>query len=555
MCWNPKEALSAAEIVVIPYNMLLSSATRQSIGLSLRSCLVLIDEAHNIPEVLRSISSSRVPLPIIESALNQLLLYMKKYKERLAERNIFYLGQIRRCLVSMKRFLNRDQERNQMMTSTELLFALKLDNMNLFKILKYLEKSRLSQKLLGFTNNIQLKEKESNETNLKEQENTMSKHVSALSMIQEFLVYLTGRKNEGKIIVEWHPKQKEADSELRSTQLVSVPSFRFVLLKPATQFRSILDEAHAVVLAGGTLRPFSHISTELLSCAKSEGLVKKSAEAEMQCETSLANGNSSVTMISSSLTTFTCNHVVPTSNVHISCLSCGPTNKQLDFRHSTRSSSAMCDELGRIVLNCCSVIPAGVVIFLPSYTYEAHIVNHWKKTGIFEKINRKKNVFREPKNPRHIEKCLATYSREAQSQNGSILLSVIGGKMSEGINFADDMARCVLVVGLPYPDFKCPEMREKMDSLDRAFLDGKSMISGQSYYQNLCMRALNQSIGRAIRHANDYAAIILVDKRYVCEPKIWNGLPFWLRKGQPKATQVSFGDAISGLHEFFNRRI
>ena len=470
------------------------------------------------------------------------------------EKNIFYLGQIRRCLVSMKRFLKRDQEKNQMMTSTELLFTLKLDNMNLFKVLKYLEKSRLSQKLLGFTNNNHLKEKESNKIHLKEQDSTISKHVSALSMIQEFLVYLTGRKNEGKILVEWPSNQKEANDESRSMQLASEPSFRFVLLKPATQFRSVLDEAHAVVLAGGTLRPFSHISTELLSCAKSEGLVKKSAEAEKKCEISLANGSSSVTMISSSLTTFTCNHVVPVSNVHISCLSCGPTKKQLDFRHSSRSSGAMCDELGRIVLNCCSVIPAGVVIFLPSYTYEAHIVNHWKKSGIFEQINRKKKIFREPKNSRDIEKCLSTFSREAQSQSGSILLSVIGGKMSEGINFADDMARCVIVVGLPYPDFKCPEMREKMDSLDRAFADGKSMISGQSYYQNLCMRALNQSIGRAIRHADDYAAIVLVDKRYICEPKIWNGLPFWLRKGQPKATQVSFGQTISGLRDFFDSK-
>lgn len=39
-------------------------------------------------------------------------------------------------------------------------------------------------------------------------------------------------------------------------------------------------------------------------------------------------------------------------------------------------------------------------------------------------------------------------------------------------------------------------------------------VSGKSYYQNLCMRAVNQSIGRAIRHANDWAAIVLVDRRY-----------------------------------------
>lgn len=40
-------------------------------------------------------------------------------------------------------------------------------------------------------------------------------------------------------------------------------------------------------------------------------------------------------------------------------------------------------------------------------------------------------------------------------------------------------------------------------------------VSGRSYYQTLCMRAVNQSIGRAIRHANDWAAIVLVDRRCV----------------------------------------
>jgi chromosome transmission fidelity protein 1 len=42
------------------------------------------------------------------------------------------------------------------------------------------------------------------------------------------------------------------------------------------------------------------------------------------------------------------------------------------------------------------------------------------------------------------------------------LFSVINGKLSEGINFSDQLARCVVVVGLPYPDVRDPVLQEKM---------------------------------------------------------------------------------------------
>ncbi len=43
---------------------------------------------------------------------------------------------------------------------------------------------------------------------------------------------------------------------------------------------------------------------------------------------------------------------------------------------------------------------------------------------------------------------------------------MIGGKLSEGINFSDDLARGIIVFGLPYSNFFSPELQEKMKYYD-----------------------------------------------------------------------------------------
>jgi chromosome transmission fidelity protein 1 len=179
-------------------------------------------------------------------------------------------------------------------------------------------------------------------------------------------------------------------------------------------------------------------------------------------------------------------------------------------------------------------------------------MRRWKATGLLQTMQRYKKVHREPKSSQQVELALDAYSRDATS-NGALLLSVVGGKMSEGINFANDMARCVMVVGLPYPDITDPELKEKMSTMDAAAAKSKSSISGQAYYQNLCMRAVNQSVGRAIRHAQDYAAIVLADFRYSTDPRVASSLPQWLRRGGTQASRdKSFGGVMKRLTSFFD---
>jgi chromosome transmission fidelity protein 1 len=122
----------------------------------------------------------------------------------------------------------------------------------------------------------------------------------------------------------------------------------------------------------------------------------------------------------------------------------------------------------------------------------------------------------------------------------------MGGKLSEGINFSDKLARCVVMVGMPFPDSRDPVLKEKLK-----FADTLEPNSGKKLYEAMCMKTVNQCIGRSIRHANDYASILLLDARY-SQPRITNLLPSWLASEVKSCS--TFGDAQSSLLAFFAER-
>lgn len=57
--------------------------------------------------------------------------------------------------------------------------------------------------------------------------------------------------------------------------------------------------------------------------------------------------------------------------------------------------------------------------------------------------------------------------------------------------FSDNLGRCVIVIGMPYPNIKSPELQEKM-----TFMNKRDPGTGTIYYENLCMKAVNQCIGK-----------------------------------------------------------
>jgi chromosome transmission fidelity protein 1 len=211
------------------------------------------------------------------------------------------------------------------------------------------------------------------------------------------------------------------------------------------------------------------------------------------------------------------------------------------------------------------------VVLHPKPVITAVIVRRWATSGCETKLAARKRLFFEDRGTAACDATLRAYRRHVESSPsaGALLLCVVGGKLSEGINFGDGLGRAVVILGLPYPDLRDPELRARLEHVERLHssacghrADEQSGSRGNlgpvahDMYTNMCMQAVNQCIGRAIRHAQDYAAVVLVDERYTTAARgsatLVGKLPAWLTQ-EWRDCPTSFDAAVQALFGFYRR--
>ena len=76
---------------------------------------------------------------------------------------------------------------------------------------------------------------------------------------------------------------------------------------------------------------------------------------------------------------------------------------------------------------------------------------------------------KEPKDPSEYQMIIDRYYGAifGQEGQGAILMAVCRGKISEGLDFSDNAARAVIIVGIPYPQVNDAKVVLKKDYLDR----------------------------------------------------------------------------------------
>ncbi|XAR61530.1 RNA helicase [Bertholletia excelsa] len=316
-------------------------------------------------------------------------------------------------------------------------------------------------------------------------------------------------------------------------------------LNPAVVFREIADLSLSVILTSGTLSPMNSFSSEL----------------GVQFGISLEAP-----------------HVINVdSQLWAAVISTGPGNYPLNASYKTMDGYAFQDALGTSLEEICKVVPGGSLIFFPSYKLMEKLCNRWRETGQWSRLNARKTLFVEPRggSQEDFEPVLKGYYDSIQgrkpaigrnrkgkkigltnsdsidgkpkSKEGAAFLAVCRGKVSEGIDFSDENARVVIIVGIPFPNVNDIQVAQKKKYND-TYKSTRSLLSGNEWYCQQAFRALNQAAGRCIRHRFDFGAVILLDERFREERNIMY-VSKWLRKSIRQYD--SFHKSLEELETFF----
>ena len=186
---------------------------------------------------LHSISVTNAQL---KQSRTQLATYLQKFRNRLKGNNRVYVAQVMRLIDSISLCLEKKvtaKHAEGIVQISELMAGQGVDQINVYKLVHYLQESKLAHKVQGYLSHAAERASSSNP------DQPTNKDVSSMPILmhmQSFFETLTNTAAEGRFFYE--------------TDATGV-TLKYMLLDPAHYFKDIVEEARAVILAGGTMSP------------------------------------------------------------------------------------------------------------------------------------------------------------------------------------------------------------------------------------------------------------------------------------------------------------
>ncbi|CAD6223904.1 unnamed protein product [Miscanthus lutarioriparius] len=484
----------AAQLVFCPYNYLISPVVRRAMDIDISGSIIILDEAHNIEDIARDAGS-------VDIDEESLCLLQGELQNLATDEAVAMIYQPLHDII--QGLIGWIAEREDNLHNHE--FGHPASYWTGEKAMNELQRAGISPMYFLVLQECATKAIKAASDTESDGSHLSGGRAMTLESLFSSLSYFFGQKGRNSCDYQLALQRfvkKEGNDEISSRCTMSL-----WCLNPAVVFQEIADRTLSVILTSGTLSPMGSFTSEL-------GV---QFEACMEAP-----------------------HVINAdSQVFAAVLSSGPTRQILNASYKTVDNSSFQDELGASLEEICRIVPGGALVFFPSYKLLDKLQVRWSQTGQWARLNAQKHVFVEPKgSSEELDPVLKGYydailgkapvkkargdskqivknrvtkkSSQESAKAGAALLAVCRGKVSEGIDFVDDNARVVVIVGIPFPNINDVQVKLKKRYND-SYNSSKHLLSGSEWYCHQAFRALNQAAGHCIRHKSDYGGIILID--------------------------------------------
>lgn len=446
----PYEAAVAAAkdsaLVIADYYCLFNPQVRDGFlrktGKTVEDAIIIVDEAHNLPDRLREMLTDKLSTLVIERAM--------KEAEKVGDGDIRqFLFDIKKCMEGL------GSEPGQKIISQR----------QLLKPLVSCDLAEVLERMSVIAESVRETEQQ-----------------SFIGSVAEFLEGWQG-SGEGYARILSSVQGQKGGAVTISNQC----------LDPSLAASEIVRHAHSVIMMSGTLTPTA-MYRDILGFH--EGAALKEYRNPMPRENRLA------LVVTAATTKF------------------------------SKRSSVQFAKIAEVCSRAAVAIPGNVILFFPSYAVMEEVHRH-----IHGKIS--KAVLKEHPDLSKEDKQKLLDKFRSNHLAGGVLLAVIGGSFSEGIDLPGTLLNGVIIVGLPLgqPDLFTKELIRYYDARF-----GKGWDYG--YVFPAFTKAL-QSAGRCIRSETDRGVIVFVDERYAWD-RYYACFPIDMT---PKTTEF-YAEAIE---EFFRK--
>ena len=470
-----REAARSTDVIVCDYNHVFVEGVREAslpvMGVELNNSILIVDEAHNLPDRIRSGLERRITERVFERALSDVEEYKENLEKNQRDLDIPESNQLReaRLLEKQIKSLRDDtslikwfEERKKQIEESRG-DDLRVDTQEFLDVISHAIDGVLEDDSDNGIQRIEMMISRLLAVVVEEDEDLEEEEQNDCIRLGEILEICIKYRNSSALALVFD-------------EVLEQPRVTSHLLDPSVVGESIFQECIGSILMSGTLFPpemyaeILGIPTELADCK--------------EYSSGFPLGNRPV-LIANDVTS--------------------------KFTEREKSFDSIIEHLRSVIDNT----KGNVAVFAPSYSMLEKIYAEFEKSWCSKAIIKEEQRM----SKRRVEGLISKLY-EHRDMRGAALFGVLSGKLSEGIDYSDNVLNALVCVGLPLPP---PSTRQ--DALLEYY--SKKFDRNRAWKYASLQPAVNsilQALGRPIRKKEDRAIIVLLEKR-ILENRVRRCMP------------------------------